>query len=236
MPAIVFDIDDTLYDLSEPYKHAVLEFFGPDLGIDLDELFVRSRVRSDEAYELVLAGKEPVEYMHAYRVQKAFLDFGVKVSRTDALTFQGVYEKHQGLISLSPAVRQLLADLAQNGISTGVISNGDSAHQWAKAEALGIPELISRDCIVISGDIGHSKPDVEAFRAMERRLGVCPDTCWFLGDTYECDVLGALGAGWRCIWFNRRNRNLAKSNLRHTIEVRTEADMILRAREAAGLS
>ena len=44
MPAIAFDVDDTLYDLAEPYKRAVGEFFGPGFALPLDELFVRRSV------------------------------------------------------------------------------------------------------------------------------------------------------------------------------------------------
>ena len=235
MQAIAFDIDDTLYDLSEPYRRAVAEFFGPDLNVSLDDLFVRSRIRSDEAYELVLAGERPVEYMHVYRVQKAFGDFGIEVSRDNAIAFQRIYEKYQEQISVSDAVRALIGDLLAIGYPVGIISNGDSEHQWNKICALGIPELIARENIVVSGDIGHCKPEVEAFRACEEKLGVAPELCWFVGDTYENDIIGALGAGWRCIWFNRRSRTLDLTDPRPDLEVRTEAEMISCVREVMGL-
>ncbi len=236
MKVIAFDVDDTLYDLSEPYRRAVLEFFGPDLGIPLDELFIRSRVCSDEAYELVLAGVKPIEYMHAYRVQMAFGDFGVDVSREDALAFQRVYERYQGSISVSSAVRSLIGRLDDAGITVGVISNGDSDHQWAKIDALGVPDLIPRELIVVSGDIGHCKPEVEIFRALEDRIGFIPDERWFVGDTYENDVIGSLDAGWRCIWFNRRGRILEEGEPRPDLEVRSEDEMIARVGEVLGLA
>ncbi|MBQ9621354.1 MAG: HAD family hydrolase, partial [Atopobiaceae bacterium] len=153
MPAIAFDVDDTLYDLAEPYKRAVGEFFGSGFEIPLDELFVRSRIRSDEAYERVISGEKPVEYMHVYRVQKAFGDFGVEVSAEDAIAFQRTYEKCQGSIALSPAMADLISDCTCRGIAVGIISNGDSAHQWAKVSALGIPALVPKNRIVISGDV-----------------------------------------------------------------------------------
>ena len=58
MPAIAFDVDDTLYDLADPYRRAVGEFFGPGFELPLDELFVRSRIRSDvsQVYENAIAG------------------------------------------------------------------------------------------------------------------------------------------------------------------------------------
>lgn len=231
MPAIAFDVDDTLYDLAEPYKRAVGEFFGSVFEIPLDELFVRSRIRSDEAYEQVISGEKPVEYMHVYRVQKAFGDFGVEVSAGDAIAFQRAYERCQAGIALSPALAGLIGDCVGVGITVGIISNGDSAHQWAKVSALGIPELVPRDRIVISGDVGYCKPDLEIFRHAEARLGAAPSDCWFVGDTYDCDVLGPLRAGWHCIWFNRRGRVLEAGDPLPDIEVSTEEELVHAVRE-----
>ena len=231
MPAIAFDVDDTLYDLAEPYKRAVGEFFGSGFEIPLDELFVRSRIRSDEAYEQVISGEKPVEYMHVYRVQKAFGDFGVEVSAEDAIAFQRAYERCQAGIELSPALASLIGDCIGWGITVGIISNGDSAHQWAKVSALGIPELVPRDRIVISGDVGYCKPDLGIFRHAEARLGAAPSDCWFVGDTYDCDVLGPLRAGWHCIWFNRRGRVLEAGNPLPDIEVSTEEELVHAVRE-----
>ena len=231
MPAIAFDVDDTLYDLADPYKRAVGEFFGEDHGLPLDELFVRSRIRSDEAYELVIAGKQPVEYMHVYRVQKAFGDFGVEVSREDALAFQKTYEKYQGALALSPGMEALIESCKDAGWTVGIISNGDSEHQWLKVSALGIPDLVSGDRIVISGDVGYCKPDVGIFRFAERKLGTVPQECWFVGDTYDCDIVGALHAGWHSVWFNRRGRSLGADMAAPDIEVSTEAELIAAVKE-----
>ena len=231
MPAIAFDVDDTLYDLADPYKRAVGEFFGEGHGLPLDELFVRSRIRSDEAYELVIAGKQPVEYMHVYRVQKAFGDFGVEVSREDALAFQRTYEKCQGSIALSPGMEALIETCRDYGWTVGIISNGDSDHQWAKVSALRIPDLVPMDRIVISGDIGYCKPDVEIFRCAERKLGAVPQDCWFVGDTYDCDVVGAIRAGWHNVWFNRRGRTLDSDMPAPDIEVSSEAELIAAIKE-----
>ena len=55
--AIIFDVDDTLYDLAAPYRRAFAEIFADRPDLDVDELFKLSRVKSDEAFELLSAGK-----------------------------------------------------------------------------------------------------------------------------------------------------------------------------------
>ena len=231
MPAIAFDIDDTLYDLAWPFWRACDSFFGGDLGLPRDELFRLLRLHSDEAYELVLAGEKPTEYMHVYRVQKAFGDFGVEVSREDALAFQREYERFQGQISMTDDVRSMLAACARSSWRTGVITNGDSEHQWNKVDTLGVCTYVPCEHIVVSGDIGFRKPQVGAFRAAEERFGVPPEEAWFVGDTYETDVMGALGAGWRCLWIDRRGRGLAEGERMPDAVVCTEGEMVDFVRE-----
>ena len=226
MPAIVFDVDDTLYDLAEPYRKAVLAFFGDDTGLPLDELFKRSRIHSDEAFALVEAGKRPISYMHAYRVQATFEEYGIEVSEKDALAFQTVYSQMQGEISLSAPVREMLQTCVDSGWGVGVITNGESRHQWRKLEALGIPDIIDRKSIVVSGDVGCSKPDVGVFRVSENLLGTVPLDCWFVGDTYENDVVGSLDAGWKCIWFDRRGRGVSAGERIPDIIVRSEQELV----------
>ena len=232
MPAIAFDVDDTLYDLAEPYWRACVEFFGEGLDLPLDELFRKSRIHSDEAYELVAAGMEPVEFMHVYRVQATFAEFGIEVTRSDALAFQRTYERCQGSISMSQQVRGILASCVDAGRSVGVITNGESRHQWRKVEALGIPGIIPREHIIVSGDIGFAKPSIEAFRAAERVLGCPPQDSWFVGDTYESDIVGALDSGWHCIWYNHRGRELRPGERRPDVIVTSEGEMAAAVMEA----
>lgn len=225
MPAIAFDIDDTLYDLAGPYRKAMTEVFGTYRDLPVDDLFRRTRVLSDVAYELVLSGEKPVEYMHVFRIKGAFAEIGVDISDDVALAFQRSYERHQRSISMSPQVRAMLRECVRSGWHVGVISNGDSAHQWEKVDLLGVCDVIDRERVVISGDVGFSKPSVEVFRVAESLLGAAAGECWFVGDTYENDIAGSLGAGWHCIWFNRRGRALANGERLPDIVVKTEAEM-----------
>ena len=43
MKAIVFDVDDTLYDLSTPFKQTSREIFPEDTDLDLEGAFLASR-------------------------------------------------------------------------------------------------------------------------------------------------------------------------------------------------
>ena len=51
MDAVLFDVDDTLYDQREPFERAFRQLFGETYEIDMERLFALSRKYSDEAFE-----------------------------------------------------------------------------------------------------------------------------------------------------------------------------------------
>ena len=74
MDAIFFDIDDTLYDLAQPYLRAFEAVYAGTLGIVPEELFAASRVHSDERFGEMSTGKITLDEYHADRVQRTFAE------------------------------------------------------------------------------------------------------------------------------------------------------------------
>ena len=71
MKNIIFDVDDTLYDLMEPFERAHKELFAGDTDVECEELFKLSRVYSDEAFYMAREGKISPEEEFAYRIIKS---------------------------------------------------------------------------------------------------------------------------------------------------------------------
>ena len=46
-----------------------------------------------------------------------------------------------------------------------------------------------------------------------------PEETWFIGDTFEIDVVGAKNSGWHVIWFNHRNRPMPEGDIVPDVEV-----------------
>lgn len=57
MKNVIFDVDDTLYDLMEAFDKVHKEFFEDKTKEDCEELFKRSRIYSDEAFYMAREGK-----------------------------------------------------------------------------------------------------------------------------------------------------------------------------------
>ena len=69
---------------------------------------------------------------------------------------------------------------------------------------LGFPERFRTQ--VLSAEIGVLKPDLGAFEAIQRRMGLFPGNLVMVGDTWVDDVEGAVAAGWTAVWVNREKR------------------------------
>jgi HAD superfamily hydrolase (TIGR01509 family) len=88
-----------------------------------------------------------------------------------------------------------------SGYRLAVISNGDSDQQRRKLEQTGIAPYFSS--VVISGDLGVSKPHPDIFRQSLQALGLLPQEAVYVGDRLEVDALGAEGAGMHGVWLVR---------------------------------
>ena len=133
--AILFDVDDTLYDQTVPFKEAYREYFGADPAVPADVIYPVTRKYSDQVYSRAMAGQITMEDMYIYRVQKAFEEFGISITDAQALEFQTIYADRQRHIHMSEQMEAIL-DYCKGKVELGIITNGPSKHQWNKVKSL----------------------------------------------------------------------------------------------------
>ncbi len=83
----------------------------------------------------------------------------------------------------------------------GIISNGDKYQQRQKLRDLKIIERF--EVIVISDDIGISKPNPEIFWYGCKKAKENLAKCYYVGDNLHTDAKAASEAGLKGIWLNR---------------------------------
>ncbi|MCY2966360.1 MAG: HAD family hydrolase [Planctomycetota bacterium] len=98
-------------------------------------------------------------------------------------------------------VAPALALLAQLGVSTAVASNFD---RRLHPVLNGLPELASIPLRVVSSEVGYRKPASEFFAALQSQTNSPADQIAMVGDSHANDVEGALRAGLRAVWIDRR--------------------------------
>ncbi len=97
-----------------------------------------------------------------------------------------------------PGMIDLVRRLKARQIPLAVLSNSEGKLAEL-AEELGWRDLFL--AIADSGKIGLEKPDVRIFEWTRAHLGVGMDEVVHIGDSVAADVVGALRAGMRAIWF-----------------------------------
>ena len=191
MTAILFDVDDTLYDQLEPFRLACGQVLGTDFRADYERLFVRSRYYSELVFNQSESGRMAMEDMYVYRLVHAFADLGLHLDPRDALRLQHAYGTYQERIKLLPGMAGILSAAQAEGALLGLLTNGPSVHQRDKIRVLGLGQWIEESHVFISAEIGAAKLDAGHI--------------YYIGDSFANDVAGAKRAGWKAVWFNRRH-------------------------------
>lgn len=101
-----------------------------------------------------------------------------------------------------PGMIELARELAGRGVRVAVLSNSEG--KLAELlEEIGVAQIFG--AIVDSGRVGIEKPDPRIFAHTLAALGGgAGEVGIHVGDSWPADIAGALGAGWRAIWFGRR--------------------------------
>ena len=82
----------------------------------------------------------------------------------------------------------------------GIVTNNLLDEQRDKLEFCGLAAYV--DALVVSDDVGVSKPERGIFEIALRRLGVAAEDTVMVGDSWANDIEGAVNAGIRAVWFN----------------------------------
>ncbi len=106
-----------------------------------------------------------------------------------------IFDRHNSERTPTPYMAELLQTLGTAGIRTAVISNTVLS---GAAMALTIKEHFPQsemEFVITSADYMFCKPAPEMFVAAAKIAGLEPGECWYLGDTFGADVVGAHDCG-----------------------------------------
>lgn len=221
---IVFDLDDTLYEIVDIFEAAINEEFPQLKSVDINILYEEFRTHSDDLFEFSKGNPENLEIMQKERIKRTVKKYGLVLDDEKSLAFHRNYEQQQFSGSLRQNVKDLLKRLIKEGHTLGMMSNGDSYRQHKKAEALNIKEYVE-DRIVISGDYDFAKPDPRLFKVMEEKFNN-EDEFIMIGDSFENDIIGALNSNWSAIYINKHDKTVDKDykikSIKNVIDLKNE--------------
>lgn len=186
--AILFDIDDTLFDSTTLAKmtrinaiKAMIESGLPLTSVSKGyDLFIRIVNKYGPNYD-----------RHFDRLLEALgCGWNPKIIAAGIIAY---HDTKQAYLKPDPEVIPTLIALKDKGYKLGVISNGRSIKQWEKIIRLGLHHFFH--VVVISEEAGSEKPDAKIFETALKKLKVKPHEAIYVGDHLETDILGANKAG-----------------------------------------
>jgi HAD superfamily hydrolase (TIGR01549 family) len=100
-----------------------------------------------------------------------------------------------------PRVLDMLSTLEGADIPWGIVTNGT---RWQHVKLFNMGIRPEPECLVISKEFSHEKPEPEIFAEALRRLGNAkPAETLFVGDNPTMDIHGAGNAGLQTAWVRR---------------------------------
>jgi HAD superfamily hydrolase (TIGR01509 family) len=199
--AILFDLDDTLFDHSLCSREAlasVHRIHACFSAIPFDDFACAHAAHLEELHLQVLAGTIELDAAR----QERFLRLLVSVGGDPALAAHAASVYRDAYKAARRAVdgaAELLA-LLRTQAPIVIVSNNLLAEQREKMEECGLAPHI--DALVVSEEAGVAKPDPEIFTIALRTVGVGPSDAVMVGDSWAADIAGAHAAGIIPVWFN----------------------------------
>ena len=189
---LFIDLDDTIWDFRANSMWSLRQVYGE---FSLDRVFPCYEQFQSLYME---ANHELWEAYHHNRVTKDFL---IVERFARPLLNHRYLDVLAGQNRLVPGAVDLLDYLTARGYPLYILSNGFAEVQSRKLHSGGIDRYFKR--LILSDEIGITKPDRRLFDYALQVVGADAVDTLIVGDNYDADILGAMHAGWRAIYFNR---------------------------------
>jgi len=215
--AVIFDLDETLADVSDSIKatHSAvakrISGYLKEQGIIVDEEEILPKLRAID---------DRMNFSREYDRNKwwpiLLSELGVKLElpfrMLNELTslFWRTYAENT---KLYPDAEPTLEYLRQRGYKIGLVTDtdGKKGMKRARLEQLGLNDLFG--AVVVGGDdTPRTKPDPGPFLIVAERLEVDPSSCVVVGDKPFTDIDGGNAAGMRTILLKRRDWGVKESS------------------------
>lgn len=208
---VLFDLDGTLYSRDELIRRLIEDQYR-EFRREL------SHIRADDyvkrVIELDAHGYEPKEQVYQQIADEFHLPPG-----SSASLLAHFWDTYDSYCHLPEDSLLTLQTLRAREIKLALVTNGQTARQNRKIDALGIRDYFA--AIVVSEAEGIKKPAAEIFHRALRRCGASAESAVFVGDHPVADIDGARNAGLSAVWKKVSYWNMTRADVR-TVEQLSE--------------
>lgn len=215
---VLFDYGQTLVN-EQPFdgvagNRAVMQFAVKNKYHSTPEQ-VRSAA---EALNLALGRYDP-EKQHLFQIEipnrifQAYLysSMGIEISLTPQELDRVFWDAAAPGVP-TDGIAELLAYLDSRGIQTGVVSNISYCGEVVKERINRLLPANHFAFILATSEYLFRKPDAKIFKLALEMADLPPEDVWYIGDNYQCDVVGARNAGLFPVWYTGAARAIPRQD------------------------
>lgn len=201
MRAVLFDLDDTLFDHRRSARAALTEVHRAHGRETPYDAFERAHTRYlEEMHIQVLAKRIGLEEARRERFRRVFASLGVTLGDSDVELTAAAYRDGYKLARRALAGAAELLAAVRGHARVAIVTNNLLEEQQDKLQYCALAPFV--DALIASEDVGVSKPDPRIFQVALERVGATADEAVMVGDSWANDIAGAARAGIRAVWFN----------------------------------
>lgn len=192
--AVIFDLDDTLLNRDKAVDNlffVILKKCYEDVSnTEIDRMLIRFKECDKNYY----GENNKVNVLESF-----FDEFPPKyrfphnsIQQFWNNNFPNCFSINQNTLKIVNAIK--------NRVKVAMITNGATQRQKAKIMNTHLNSCF--EIIIISEEVGFSKPDRRIFELALNKLNVEPEATLFVGDDLEKDIAGCQNANIKGVWFN----------------------------------
>lgn len=205
---ILLDIDDTLFDYSKTASYAIKKVF-EDFGYfnknnisEFEEIKKEYNTINYLLWRKLEIGEIDMDTLKIERFKMLFekmkIDYNIK-------DFSRQYLKRMGEGAFLFEGAKKLCEYLYKKYKLGIITNGMKEVQYSRVNNSTIGKYI--DKIIVSDDVGISKPNAEIFEYALKEMGHNnKKDVIMVGDSLTADIQGGINFGIDTCWVNLKNK------------------------------
>lgn len=202
--AVLMDADDTIFDFQTGNRRAIEQLMN-EIGYHSPQRFEEYQAINHACWAALERGEMNPETLKVIRFQRFLEKYQIDCNPSEiAGRFIEILGCQHMLLPYAGDVVRAISEK----MPVIIVTNGITDVQKNRINLSPVKNFISG--MVISEEIGFSKPRPEIFRYALNQWKLKPADVLVVGDSVTSDIAGANNAGIDCCWYNPHNKQLPK--------------------------